>query len=108
MLTYGTDPEMHHCLLVAELAQRVAEACAPDYKSIPTNKPFRRPIGFNTLCALARTCRALQDPALDVIWYHQRGLEHLIDLLPEDVWEVYEGELSAGQTAEEAHELVST
>ena len=43
------------------------------------------------LSSLARTCRALLDPALDVLWYHQRSLTNLVKCLPDDLWPVYEG-----------------
>lgn len=55
---------MHHCLLVPELAARVVEACAPGYQEA-FQSDYRPRLG--TLCALARTCRVLQEPALDVI-----------------------------------------
>ena len=77
---------MHRCLLVSELAQRIAEACAPEYKYAAVRDcqfPFP---GFGTLCSLARTCRALQQPALDVIWYYQSGVQHLVKFLPQGTW----------------------
>lgn len=49
--------------------------------------------GRVSLCALAQTCRALQEPALDVLWYHKVGLHHLIQCMPEDAWEVFGGEV---------------
>ncbi|KAJ7633547.1 hypothetical protein DFH06DRAFT_1437439 [Mycena polygramma] len=38
------------------------------------------------LATLARTCRAFQDPALDVLWYHQNTLMNLLLCLPAGLW----------------------
>lgn len=43
---------------------------------------------LGTVYALARTCRTLQGPALDVIWYYQFGLQNLVKCMPEDLWEI--------------------
>ena len=75
---------MHACLLIPDLIAKIAEACAPRYRD---RSPFRDDeSGMRTLCALARTCRALQGPALDVIWYHQINLNNLISLMPDGFW----------------------
>ncbi|KAJ7626229.1 hypothetical protein B0H17DRAFT_963456 [Mycena rosella] len=39
------------------------------------------------LVALARTCRAFQNPALDRIWRSQDTLSHLVRCLPRDLWD---------------------
>lgn len=82
---------MHRCLQVAELTRRIAEACTPDYKDASLRAEHAP--NFDALCALARTCRTLQKPALDVIWWYQFGLYHLLECMPEDLWETeYEEE----------------
>lgn len=78
---------MHHCLYVEELVSRIAEACAPAYNT-PQADDARGIPGLGTLRALAQTCRALQEPALNVLWYHKAGLHHFIQCMPEDAWEI--------------------
>ncbi|OBZ72428.1 putative feruloyl esterase B-1 [Grifola frondosa] len=41
-----------------------------------------------TVAALAVTCRAFHDAALDRLWWTLKGLEHLVMCLPSDAWEV--------------------
>jgi len=51
--------------------------------------------GHQTVAALARTCKALTEPCLDVLWHRQeRGLGALMKTLPADLWEVSYGSLS--------------
>ncbi|EMD38771.1 hypothetical protein CERSUDRAFT_133285, partial [Gelatoporia subvermispora B] len=38
------------------------------------------------LASLARTCRALQDPALDALWHCQEDLFNILRCLPRDAW----------------------
>ncbi|KAJ7184811.1 hypothetical protein C8R46DRAFT_466968 [Mycena filopes] len=40
-----------------------------------------------TLAALARTCKAFQDPALDVLWTFQVDLVPALRLFPQDLWD---------------------
>ena len=83
---------MHRCLLVEELAFRIAEACAPDYKDFEVTSQGS---GRGTVCALAQTCRALQDPALNVLWYYQVDLRNLFRCFPDDLWrKIFEGSKS--------------
>ena len=35
--------------------------------------------------ALARTCRAFLEPALDALWYEQHTLVHVIKCLPDEL-----------------------
>ncbi|KAH7918611.1 hypothetical protein BV22DRAFT_1041640 [Leucogyrophana mollusca] len=42
------------------------------------------------LASLARTCRALRDPALNVLWRTQNSLVPLVSTLPEGAWEIRE------------------
>jgi hypothetical protein len=41
-----------------------------------------------TLAAFARTCKAFQDPALDVLWRYQSTVMHVLDCMPGDIWEL--------------------
>ncbi|OAX31738.1 hypothetical protein K503DRAFT_703255, partial [Rhizopogon vinicolor AM-OR11-026] len=45
-------------------------------------RPFRE---YSTIAALARTCRAFKEPALDVLWKNMDGLGPLVSCLPENV-----------------------
>ena len=78
---------MHDCWKIPEIALAITEACAPHFKEpLPTTS-----IRFDgSLASLSRTCRALQGPALDVLWYYQFGLLHLLQCLPQELWEVHE------------------
>jgi len=42
------------------------------------------PEANRTLACLARTCRAFQDPALDVLWEHVFTLDTILRCLPTD------------------------
>ena len=87
--------EMHDCWRIPELAARVAEACAPGYRDVRVCPrgvfPASVPPDLRTVYALARTCRTLQEPALDVLWYRPKhGLWKLLTTLPHDLWVVDE------------------
>ncbi|KAK7062485.1 hypothetical protein R3P38DRAFT_2483673, partial [Favolaschia claudopus] len=45
-----------------------------------------------TLCRLARTCRKLSDPALDVLWAEQSGYIPLLYSLPATTWRIRNSE----------------
>ncbi|KAJ7442781.1 hypothetical protein B0H11DRAFT_2093438 [Mycena galericulata] len=49
-----------------------------------------------TLAAVARTCKAFQDPALDLLWAPQNTVMKILDCMPGDIWE----ETDEGDTAE--------
>ena len=58
-----------------------------------------------TLAALAVTCKAFMEPALNVLWKSQRSLGPLVRTLPEDCW----GEEIVGEYHHKpAYEVVST
>ena len=77
---------MHKCLLVSELVHTIAEACTRPHDSEEREEGEREDL--RTLNALARTCRAFLNPALDVMWHRQDTLAHLVKCLPEDLWEL--------------------
>lgn len=91
---------MHQCLLIDELAARIAEACAPGYRD--ASQKGKRP-SLQTLCSLARTCRALHDPALDVIWYYQLGLQNLQSFVPAGLGRAHQLYTEAQRTAASSH-----
>ncbi|KAJ7613396.1 hypothetical protein FB45DRAFT_842767 [Roridomyces roridus] len=55
----------------------------------------------HTLAALARTCRAFQNPALDVLWNSQFTILNVIRCMPEDIWEWTDEELDEDDEDEE-------
>lgn len=77
---------MHRTWLVPELAARIAEECAPGFKDRVYTNYWESAPHFDSLCALARTCRTLSEPALNIIWYHQCGLCMLVQsIFPSDL-----------------------
>ncbi len=56
-----------------------------------TNRPGV-PLNLRAVLALALTCRAFLDPALDQLWRRQLTLFNLAKTLPSNAWEVYEDE----------------
>ena len=85
---------MHRCLLVPELAIKIAEECVtwPNPNVIDPNTDgadLKEALG--TLNSLSRTCQALVKPALDAMWYQQNTLSHLLRCLPDDLWEMTNG-----------------
>jgi len=63
---------MHHCLAIQEIVRLIVGNLHEAYKS--------------SVLALACTCRAFENPALDHLWYQQTSLKTLFKCLPEDVW----------------------
>ncbi|KAJ7614436.1 hypothetical protein FB45DRAFT_802342 [Roridomyces roridus] len=55
----------------------------------------------HTLAALARTCRAFQNPALDVLWNSQFTILNVIRCMPEDIWEWPDQEPDGDEEEEE-------
>ncbi|EDR12990.1 uncharacterized protein LACBIDRAFT_323876 [Laccaria bicolor S238N-H82] len=72
---------VHRCLLVPELFSLVCEVLRPDYKTRPIQRSA-------TLASLARTCRAFEGPALDVLWREIEGLRPLLCTMPPDIIEI--------------------
>lgn len=79
---------MHQCLRVPEIAAVIAEACAPDYRDAGSFGNGSKP-KLGAVYALARTCRALHGPALDLLWYYQFGLQNLVKCLPTGLWRIW-------------------
>ncbi|RDB21841.1 hypothetical protein Hypma_010806 [Hypsizygus marmoreus] len=66
---------MHHCLFISEIVSLIGENLEP-----------------STLAKVSRTCRALTDPALNVLWRSQNSLGPLIQVMPSDLWAVVASE----------------
>ncbi|KAI0357001.1 hypothetical protein OH77DRAFT_188516 [Trametes cingulata] len=81
---------MHQCLRIAEVVSLICanvDGHALDSRfSRPTRIRHRQASALNTLSSLARTCRALQEPALDALWHEISDLFVLIKyLMPAEV-----------------------
>ncbi|KAJ7471651.1 hypothetical protein B0H11DRAFT_2283037 [Mycena galericulata] len=73
---------MHRALSIAEIVENVCSHLGS--RSLDT--PGTRPDESKALSALARVCRAFEDPALDMLWFYQRSLLNILKCLPDDVW----------------------
>ena len=76
---------MHHCLLIPELALYIVHFLADDRPAWQDSRYLRNP---RDVARLARTCKALLEPALDVLWRTQHSLAPLIMCLPPEVWQL--------------------
>ncbi|KAI0772719.1 hypothetical protein BD413DRAFT_541281, partial [Trametes elegans] len=63
---------MHKSLRIAEIVSPILECFDTDELSPRIHSPAlilrRDPSSIQTLANLTRTCRALQEPALDILW----------------------------------------
>ncbi|OCH96409.1 hypothetical protein OBBRIDRAFT_883311 [Obba rivulosa] len=64
---------MHRCLCIVEIASIIMAYVSMDEL-----------LGHATLAALARTCRAFQELALDMLWRHQDNFFNILRCLPRD------------------------
>ncbi|EMD32756.1 hypothetical protein CERSUDRAFT_77137 [Gelatoporia subvermispora B] len=71
---------MHRCLQIAEVLDIILHILGGD----PSH--YGRTLYPSALAALARTCHALSEPALDVLWEKQNTLMRVILCLPTDCW----------------------
>ncbi|KAG9309235.1 hypothetical protein JVU11DRAFT_10714 [Chiua virens] len=76
---------MHHCLLIPELALYLVHLLADDRPAWYDSRYLRN---SGDVARLARVCKALAEPALDVLWRTQHSLSPLVMCLPSDIWEV--------------------
>lgn len=106
--------QMHPMWEIRELVDRIVVFLAPHFDHPPWLKGNQD--GRSDLCALGRTCRMLQNPALDILWYRQSTLVHLLRCLPPDLWYMQEVEelpwrspdlISAKQNAQPPAQFVS-
>lgn len=63
---------MHHCLYVDEIIRLIAR------KLVVANN-------HATAVALARCCKCFEDPVLDVLWEVQCRFDPLLEILPGDI-----------------------
>ncbi|KAF7305376.1 hypothetical protein HMN09_00789800 [Mycena chlorophos] len=88
---------MHYCLRIPEIRSAVFWQLAPDSSGIEGWIP---PDVRRDLAALARTCKAFSDGALDVLWSRQTTLVPFMKCLPPDAWEAFEDEVVSADPAE--------
>ncbi|OJA13364.1 hypothetical protein AZE42_04504 [Rhizopogon vesiculosus] len=81
---------VHVCLLPTEILLDIFTIIRDDEAFI-WMRPSR---DYSTIAALARTCRAFKEPALDVLWKNMDRLKPLISYLPEGVKVATNGEMS--------------
>ncbi|KIJ62013.1 hypothetical protein HYDPIDRAFT_30833 [Hydnomerulius pinastri MD-312] len=72
---------MHNALLVAEVFTYILECLAQDTLHAPSLDVYTNGTGWGALAALARTCHALSDPAIDLLWRRLHSLEPLVQCL---------------------------
>lgn len=76
---------MHSCLLIPELTLCIIHFVADDRPAWRDSRYIRN---SRDVARLARTCKTLAEPALDVLWKSQHSLSPLVMCLPKDVWEL--------------------
>ncbi|KAJ2993224.1 hypothetical protein NUW54_g7760 [Trametes sanguinea] len=78
---------MHDCLLLPDIFHRILDfvelELPVDFYASHTQLWWKN----RSLARLARTCRAFQEPSLNVLWKRQYTLGPLVRTLPEDAWE---------------------
>lgn len=67
---------MHRALLIQEIISQILDHVDDDVGLGEGS------VESNTLCGLARLCKAWSDPALDVIWAHISEFEVLLKVIP--------------------------
>ncbi|KAL0961253.1 hypothetical protein HGRIS_006215 [Hohenbuehelia grisea] len=74
---------MHRCLKIAEIVHNVVNNISPYM-----NQDCDAIVDLASVANFALTCRAFTEPALDRLWYELPSLRPLLQLLPEDSWEL--------------------
>lgn len=69
---------MHPVLQIPEVLLNIFSRCVPSGFSAESRKSIDR-----DLAALARTCRAFKEPALDILWSDLQDPSPLLRCLPE-------------------------
>lgn len=67
---------MHRCLNIVEVQRTILR------------EVYCQPRGSVTLARIARTCRAFNSTALDVLWASLDSFVYLIQSLPRDLWKI--------------------
>lgn len=81
---------MHYCLRVLDVVTIILEFCL-SLDDTEHHKPAT--LRHRELAALARTCKVLYEPSMNVLWDGISSLAFLFRLLPNDLW--YEETISA-------------
>lgn len=89
-----SSPSMHRFWTVPELMSMVCEELqGPDGGSDENGDGEGDRTEFKSLTILARTCKFLSEPALDIIWSQLDNTTPLWFCLGHDIWESREGDL---------------
>lgn len=72
---------MHPCLRLTEIVERICELLADNSRHIS--------LVACSAASLARTCKSLQEPALNFLWAGQQSLTNLLRTFPEDSWQCH-------------------
>lgn len=83
-LSHDAQDDMHRALLVQEILIVIFESVP----TVPSSHPTDVRVLHRTLIALACTCRAFTDVALDILWRDPPSLATLIQCMPVDVWSI--------------------
>lgn len=99
-------PFIHQCPYLAEMNASASTALLLNSRS-PTHRAlvvaeivaticqFLQEDDGESLAALARTCRALRTPALEVLWGRLKNLIPIFRLLPPDAWAFHVDEITS-------------
>jgi hypothetical protein len=74
-IVYSYDHAMHDCFRIPEISRMICS------ELLHTESQ-------EALASLAQTCRTLEDPALEKLWYYQEGLVPVMKTFPSDLWEI--------------------
>ncbi|KAJ7647935.1 hypothetical protein FB45DRAFT_894810 [Roridomyces roridus] len=74
---------MHHCLTIPEVLGLIFEKVKKHGGEYP---PWSDDEALETFASLALTCRAFQDPALDMLWSEQDTIRNVLKTLPSCLW----------------------
>ena len=81
---------MHHCLQVSELFSQILWDLIPTEDELIDNVTGdivrEEKEGLCTLAALARTCTALHEPTMNVLWYNLDDITPVFKCLPSQFW----------------------
>ncbi|KAJ7613038.1 hypothetical protein FB45DRAFT_1009058, partial [Roridomyces roridus] len=77
----------HHCLSIQEILREICYHLNPYGKGSGYTESCNHPAQAS-LAALATTCKAFSDPALDVLWVTANLSHLLVSGMPDDFWHV--------------------
>ncbi|KIK93238.1 hypothetical protein PAXRUDRAFT_829173 [Paxillus rubicundulus Ve08.2h10] len=77
---------MHPFFLIPELTLHTISFLAHDHPKGQYNASSRCPTNAREIARLAQTCKALSEPAIDILWKTQHSLAPLVMCLPQDAW----------------------